>query len=106
MVDHGVLLVKLEHYGVRGGALELLASYLRDRFQYVMYNGGESGRRGVKCGVPQGSVSRSLFFLLYVNDMVRVSGDLSFVLVADDTNLFAERSEPAELFESVNRGLA
>ena len=27
-VDHGVLLAKLEHYGVRGEALGLLASYL------------------------------------------------------------------------------
>jgi hypothetical protein len=51
-VDHEVLLAKLEHYGVRGGALELLASYLRDRFQYVVYNGGESGRHRVECGVP------------------------------------------------------
>ena len=27
-VDHGVLLAKLEHYGVRGAALGLLGSYL------------------------------------------------------------------------------
>jgi hypothetical protein len=36
MVDHGVLLPKLEHYGVRGEALGLLGGYLRDRFQYVV----------------------------------------------------------------------
>jgi hypothetical protein len=34
-VDHRILLAKLEHYGVRGEALRLLESYLRDRSQYV-----------------------------------------------------------------------
>jgi hypothetical protein len=38
--------------------------------------------------------------------MVRVSGELGFVLFADDMNLFAERSDPVELFEMVNRSLA
>jgi hypothetical protein len=42
-VDHGILLEKLKHYGVRGEVLRLLGSYLEDRFQYVVYNGGESG---------------------------------------------------------------
>ena len=34
-VDHRLLLAKLEHYGVRGGALGLLESYLGGRSQYV-----------------------------------------------------------------------
>ena len=52
--------------------------------------GVESERRIVECGVPQGSVLGPLFFLVYVNDMVKVSRDLGFVLFVDDTNLFAE----------------
>ena len=46
-----------------------------------------------------------LFFLIYVNDMVRASGVFGYVLFADDTNLFAEGRDPVELFERVNRGL-
>jgi len=42
MVDHRVLLEKLEHYGVRGEVLGLLESYLEGRLKYVVYNGGES----------------------------------------------------------------
>jgi hypothetical protein len=87
MVDHKILLAKLEHYGVRGEVLGLLGSYLEARFQY---NGGELGRWEVRCGVPQGSVLGPLFFLIFVNNMVRASEELGFVLFTDDTNLFAQ----------------
>ena len=104
-VDHGLLLAKLEHYGVRGGALGLLGSYLGGRSQYVVYGGHESGRASVEGGAPQGSVLGPLFFLIYVNDMVRAFGDLNLVLFADDTSIFGEDRDPAELFRQVNGGL-
>ena len=104
-VDHQLLLAKLEHYGVRGGALGLLESYLGGRSQYVVYGGYESERGQVECGVPQGSVLGPLFFLIYVNDMVRACRGLDLVLFADDTNVFAQDRDPAELFGRVNRGL-
>ena len=71
----------------------------------MVYGGHESGRGRVECGVPQGSVLGPLFFLLYVNDMARACGGLDLVLFADDTNIFAEGKDPAELFGRVNRGL-
>jgi hypothetical protein len=46
-------------------------------------------------GVRHGSVLGLLFFLLYVSDMVRVGGDLGFVLLPDDKNLLVEGSHPA-----------
>ena len=104
-VDHGILLRKLEHYGVRGGSLGLLESYLEGRAQYVCYGGSESARGRVECGVPQGSVLGPLFFLVYVNDMVRACRGLDLVLFADDTNIFAQGRDPAELYGRVNRGL-
>jgi hypothetical protein len=61
-VGHRILLGKFEHYGVREEVLRLLGSYLEGRFQYVVYNGCESGRWVVRCGVPQGSVLGPLFF--------------------------------------------
>ena len=59
----------------------------------------------MECGVPEGSVLEPLFFLVYVNNMVRVSTNLGIVLLADDTNLFAEGKDSAELYGWVNAGL-
>ena len=103
-VEHAILLQKLDHYGVRGKALNLLRSSLEDRTQYVCYGGYESERGKVECGVPQGSVLGTLFFILYVNDMVRANKDLELVLFADDTNLFCKGRDNNELFLKVNRG--
>ena len=104
-VDHRILLSKLEHYGIRGVTLKLLESYLSDRTQYVCYGGYESDRGRVECGVPQGSVLGPLFFILYVNDMVKACPELALVLFADDTSNFAKDKSPAKLFQKVNTGL-
>ena len=82
-----------------------LDSYLRDRSQYLTYGSFESEKGRVECGVPQGSVLGPLFFLLYVNDMVRASDEIDLVLFADDTNIFCKGKSHSELFERVNRGL-
>ena len=104
-VDHRLLLAKLEHYGIRGKALELFKSYLNGREQYVVFGGHESGRGKIECGVPQGSVLGPLFFLLYVNDMGKSCRELELVLFADDTNIFAQDKDLKGLFSKVNQGL-
>ena len=55
-IDHRKVLTKLEHYGIRGIALQLLTSYLSNRKQYTNFNGTQSDVTAVKYGVPQGSV--------------------------------------------------
>ena len=36
-VDHHILLLKLEHYGIRGSLLDWFKDYLYNRRQYVTY---------------------------------------------------------------------
>ena len=61
-VNHKILLGKLEHYGIRGNALNLLESYLSDRKQFVQIDKCKSATRSISCGVPQGSVLGPLLF--------------------------------------------
>ena len=104
-VNHEILLMKLEHYGIRGPALGWFETYLTGRRQYVFYNGISSDTVSISCGVPQGSVLGPLLFLLYINDLPNISGKLSFFLFADDTNIYYESNNLVELEKTVNQEL-
>jgi len=87
-VNHNILLNKLEHYGIRGLAINWMTSYLTDRKQFVEYNSRHSEWKTVKCGIPQGSILGPLLFILYINDISNSSTLLKFILFADDTSAF------------------
>ena len=87
-VDHGILLQKLELYGVQHIALKWFDSCLSNRLQYVTYNNVKSDKENVKCVVPQGSILGPLLFLLCINDLTTVTTTSLSVLFADDTNIF------------------
>ena len=68
-VNHEILLVKLDFYGIRGLANGRLKSFLENRKQYVNLLGHSSSGKTVTCVVLQGSTLGSTLFLIYINDL-------------------------------------
>lgn len=105
-VDHELLLKKLEYYGIRGIALDIVKSYLKQRSQLVEINGICSQIKQVKVGVPQGSILGPLFFNVYVNDLVLVDSEPKYIIYADDTTVLFSSNNIASLTSTANSVLA
>ena len=86
-LDHSILLDKLYYYGIRNTPLDWFKSYLNNRCQYVDFNGIESAKLPLSTGVPQGSILGPLMFIIYMNDIYKVSNKFHSILYADDTTL-------------------
>jgi len=104
-VNHNILLSKLYHYGIRGIPYEWFKNYLTNRHQYVYLNNTKSDRLPIACGVPQGSILGPLLFLIYINDLNIVTKLLTFIMFADDTNIFISGKNLTDISSIVNTEL-
>ena len=98
-LNFDILLRKLQHYGINDVSLNLIKSYLTNRFQYVQYENADSGLLEVKTGIPQGSILGPLFFSILINDLVNCSTKFQFLMYADDTTIFFNLND----FPVINR---
>ena len=104
-LDHNILISKLQHYGIKGAALQLLISYLSNRKQFVQYGDTLSQKTDILMGVPQGSILGPLLFIIYINDMAHSSELFKFINFADDTTLITNLNNEDTRNESLNHEL-
>ena len=77
-------------------------NYLSNRYQFVSINNISSSFLRTECGVPQGSILGPILFILYINDLPRVSTKLKFLLYADDTNILYENTDANAIIKTIN----
>ena len=69
IVDHIILLSKLDPNGTSGKSLKWLQSYLENRTQQCSVSGSLSDSRVLTCDVPRGTILYPLLFLFDRNDL-------------------------------------
>ena len=85
IVDHDILLSKMNLYGIQGSAPNWFKSYLTYRTQRCFVNGSLSRICSLKCGVPQGTIHGLLLFLIYINDLRNCLTSCQPRMYVDDT---------------------
>ncbi len=81
VINHEILLHKLNRYGIRGIVNQWFQNYLNDRKQFVEIQKTQSSLLDIMCGVPQGSILGPLLYLLYVNDIMYSCRSKSLLLM-------------------------
>jgi hypothetical protein len=90
LVDHELLLQKLQELGVKENAHEWFECYLSGRSQKVSINGVLSDELSVTMGVPQGSVLGPVLFIIYmmgVGEVIHKHG-FTYKIYADDIQIY------------------
>ena len=73
----------------------------------LLFNNKNSEFTEIRTGVPQGSILGPLLFSIYINDLIKVSNKLNFIMYADDTTIYfdLEDFEKDSLEHQINEEL-
>ena len=92
-VPHMRLMSKFSSLGITRPIQKWLQAFLTGRTMSVVVDGVETEPAGVLSGVPQGTVSGPLLFLIYINDMPNVISSGTYIhLFADDCLIYRDIS--------------
>ena len=99
LVDHKILLRKLQYYKCNETCLKWYESYLTNRTQRVSLNSHLSEIVHVTCGVLQGSIlGPLLLFLIFINDLpLSLKNSAVADLYADDTTFYDFQNDTNQL---------
>lgn len=86
-LPHGLLIAKMNAYGLSISSCELVASYLSNRKQRVKIGNSRSPWKCLEKGVPQGSILGPLFFNVFLNDLFLFIEKCILYNFADDNSL-------------------
>ncbi|KAK2183513.1 hypothetical protein NP493_308g00010 [Ridgeia piscesae] len=101
LINHHLLLDKLQSYGLPAHILRWMATFLLDRTQRVKIGNEYSHSGHPNGGVPQGTLSGPKCFLVYINDL---RTNVPLYKYVDDSTLFeiCDRNDVSVIQESVD----
>ena len=98
VINHTILLKKLEMYGITSTELKRFSSYLKGRKQVVKFHQETSECCDITRGVPQGSVPGPISFFLFINDISNFAAEACVLnMYADDVIIYTSATSKDEL---------
>ena len=104
LVNHNLLLSKLENFNISNDTICWFASFLQARVQCVKVAQDKSPLLNIQMGIPQGSILGPLQFSLFINDLPSICAGVSCQLYADDA-AYAPAKTPEQAADALSTSL-